>query len=113
MYNNVMLFQFIGAMIGTGVMVSLASLVWPKITNQPRPELLTRVHDVVVETPLGKNIEGVLGEQTVNMSEIVSSAANTAVTSVTKSAKQSVILKMFESLSEDEQEEFRAQICTP
>lgn len=108
-----MLFQFIGAMIGTGVMVSLASLVWPKITNQPRPELLTRVHDVVVETSLGKNIEGVLGEQTVNMSEVVSSAANTAVTSVTTSAKQSVILKMFEFLSEDEQEEFRAKICTP
>lgn len=104
------LFQFIGVAIGASVFVSFASLAWPKVTSQPRPEVLTKVRDVVVQTEVGKGLEQVLG---VSLGETVASGAAAVVDTVTRSAKQSVIMRMFESLSEEEQEAFRAQICTP
>lgn len=105
--------QFIGASIVAGAVATLVSFLWPKMTRHPRPEALTRVYDVAVKTSIGSQIESVLGEETINMSEVVSSAASTAVSSVTTSAKLSVIQKMFESLTHDEKTTFRAEICSP
>lgn len=105
--------QFIGASIIAGTVMTLVSFLWPKVTTQPRPEVLTKIHDVVVQTPIGNRIEAVLGEQTINISSAVSSVANSVVTKATTSAKQSVILKMFDSLPDDEKDSFRAEICLP
>ena len=105
--------QFIGVSVMTGVILALVSFLWPKVTNKPRPEALTKVRDIAVQTPLGREVENILGEQTSNVSEAISSAASSAVNSVTSNAKQSVMQKMFNVLSEDEKASFRADICSP
>lgn len=107
------LFQFIGAALGASAMVTLASFVWPKVTSQPRPEALSKVYEVVSQTPIGQSIEQVLGDQTVDVQEIVASKAAEAVTSVTNSVKRNTVLKMFEALPDEEKAAFRAAICEP
>ena len=78
------LFQFIGATIGASVMISVASLVWPKVTTSPRPEALSRVHDLVIQHPIGQQAERVLGVETVDVSQAISKAASSAVPKMRK-----------------------------
>ncbi|HLD24551.1 MAG TPA: hypothetical protein VJB96_01405 [Patescibacteria group bacterium] len=120
------LFQFIGATIGASVVVTIASLVWPKVTSQPRPEALTRVRDVVMQTQMGQGLAETLGVSDeegvtpVNISDIVTTGTNAAIDTVTKSAQRAVTSRLLESLGtqfntlpEEEKATFRAQICTP
>lgn len=120
------LFQFFGAAIGASLVISLASLVWPKVTSEPRPEALTRVRDVVMHTQAGQGIAqalGVMDESTatpVSISSVVTTGTNIVIDSVTKSAQHAVasrlmesVAKQFKDLSEEDKASFRAQICEP
>ena len=99
------LFQFIGATIGASVVISLASLVWPKVTSEPRPEALNRVRDVVMRTQVGQGVAQVLGvtDETGAAPIDVRSAAvtgtNMVIDSVTKSAQHAVTTRLMESLA--------------
>jgi hypothetical protein len=120
------LFQFIGAAVGASAMVTFASLLWPKVTNQPRPEALTRVRDVVINTQIGQGIAQVLGvtDETnvtpVNLNDVITTGTNTAINTITKSAQRAVssqllqsLAKQFNELPEEEKATFRAQVCEP
>ncbi len=120
------LFQFIGATIGASVVVTLASLLWPKVTREPRPEALSRVRDVVIQTQVGQQLAQVLGvtdetnAEPVNLGEVVTSGTNAALNTVAKSAQHAVTSRLLESLGKQfndlpqvEKEAFRAQVCEP
>lgn len=120
------LFQFIGAAIGASLVMSVASLVWPLVTTQPRPEALTRVREIVLQTAAGQGMAQVLGvsdEQNaapVNVQDAISSGANMVVDAVAKSAQHAVtarvlesLVKQFNGLSEEDKASLRAQICEP
>lgn len=119
-------FQFIGAALGTSVVVTLASFLWPKVTREPRPEALTKVREVVLHTQVGQNLAQVLGvtnesaAEPVNISDVVTTGTNAVVDSVTRSAQHAVtsrildsLGKQFNDLPEEEKASFRAQICVP
>ena len=120
------LFQFIGAAIGGSVVVVFASLLWPRVTTQPRPEALTKVREMAIQTPAGLNLAQVLGVtdesgiQPTSINDVVTTGTNAAIDAVTKSAQHAVTTRILESLGkqfndlpEDEKATFRAQICAP
>lgn len=120
------LFQFIGAAIGGSVVVVFASLLWPRVTSQPRPEALTKVREIAIQTPAGLNLAQVLGVtdesgiQPTSINDVVTTGTNAAIDTVTKSAQHAVTTriletlgKQFNDLPEDEKATFRAQICAP
>ncbi len=120
------LFQFIGAAIGASLVMSVASLVWPLVTTQPRPEALTRVREVVLQTAAGQGVAQVLGvtdEQNagpVNVQETITNGTNIVIDAVAKSAQHAVtarvlesLVKQFNGLSEEDKASLRAQICVP
>ncbi|KKU80876.1 MAG: hypothetical protein UY08_C0007G0014 [Candidatus Gottesmanbacteria bacterium GW2011_GWA1_47_8] len=41
--------------------VAGGSIIWPKFSNQPRPEPLEQIHNVVKDTSLGKSFATILG----------------------------------------------------
>ena len=102
------------------------SLLWPKITSQPRPPILEKVHDITLLTPFGQEVAQVLG--VANEAEVtpldISSLAASAATSLTAAAKkktqQLVVKKAVEQLTAqinelppEEQEQIRSLICAP
>lgn len=120
------LFQFIGAAFGAGLMLAVTSLVWPRITSDPRPPALTKVRDVVMTTAVGKNAANVLGVTDeskitpVSVTTLVTEGATAALDGVAKTAQHNVTTKLieslgkqFDSLPEDEKKTFREQICQP
>ncbi len=126
-YNKHMpLIQYIAAALGSAVVISIASLVWPKVTTQPRPKQLTQVREIVMQTQAGKNMAEVLGvtdEATVkpmSVGEFVQEQASAMVSNVADSAQHAVtsqvliqLSKKFSELPKDEQAQFRGLICTP
>jgi hypothetical protein len=120
------LFQFLGAAIGATVIIAVISIAWPRLSADPRPEMLTKVREVVIETPPGRSFSEVLGvtDETgvtpVSVSTIITTGTNAAVDMVTKSTQKAVTEKIletlgsqFETLSEEEKASFRAKICAP
>ena len=120
------LIQYVAAALASAVVISITSLVWPKVTAQPRPKQLTKVREMVMQTQVGQNVAQVLGvtdEATVkpmSVSEFVQEQATAVVTNVADSAQHAVtsqvliqLSKKFNELPHDEQEQFRALICVP
>lgn len=120
------LFQFIGATIGASVVISVMSLAWPRVTHEPRPEALSRVRELVIETQVGQGVAQVLGVadeaaiEPLDINSAVTSGATYVMDSVTRSAQHAVtarliesVVKQFNSLSEEDKASFRAQICAP
>ena len=118
--------QFIGAAVGAGMVVIVSSLLWPRLTADPRPEALTKVHDVVLETKAGQDLANTLGVsdegsiQPVSVSSLASSAVQNVVTAVSTQAQSAVtthvieaVVKQVEQLPPQEQEKFRQLICAP
>lgn len=120
------LFQFIGAAIGGSVVIAFASLIWPRVSSDPRPPALTRVREMVIETPVGANLAQVLGvtdesaAEPISIGSLVTSGANAVVDTVAKSAQRAVTNRVLETLAtqfnglpEEDKAAFRAQICAP
>lgn len=111
-------------MIGAGV-VALVSLLWPKFTVKPEPQVLEQVRNTVLGTEVGQNTASLLGVtnsggQVLNLSDTVSSVAG-AITSSVEERVQSVIseqvaaqvVKQYEQLPEAQQIIVTEIICKP
>ncbi len=125
-YNKHMpLIQYVAAALGSAVVISIASLVWPKVTAQPRPKQLTQVREMVMQTQVGQNMAQVLGVtdeasvKPMSVGEFVQEQATAVVSNVADSAQHAVtsqvlvqLAKKFNELPKEEQDQFRALICS-
>ena len=120
------LIQYAAAAIGSAIVISIASLVWPKVTAQPRPKQLTQVREIVMKTQVGQNAAQVLGVtdeasvKPMSVGQFVQEQANVVVTNVADSAQHAVtsqvllqLAKKFNELPKNEQEQFKSLICVP
>lgn len=120
------LIQYVAAALGSAVVISIASLVWPKVTAQPRPKQLTQVREMVMQTQVGQNMAQVLGVtdeasvKPMSVGEFVQEQATAVVSNVADSAQHAVtsqvlvqLSRKFNELPKDQQEQFRAFICVP
>lgn len=116
--------QLVLAVAVFGVTLSGGSLVWPKITSSPRPQLLQEVHDTVVKTPQGAAAAAVLGvtdDKTVkpiNLGVVANNAWNGIKSAVEKRAQTVVmsqvtaqLMNRYEKLSPDQQKTLQEIIC--
>ena len=74
----------------TALTVAGGSIVWPRLTNQPRPGPLEQVHNVIKDTSLGKSFANVLGvsdQQSVEPINVASEASKLTA-SIMKSAQE-------------------------
>lgn len=119
------LFQFIGAAVGSSIVAAVISLVWPLVTTSAMPPVLTKVRDIVIQTPVGKEVSTVLGVSDlssvspINFSDVVTKQATQAVGFAETSIKNSVsitIIKQFvtrfDLLPDDQKQVVRASICS-
>lgn len=111
-----MFFQFLGALIGTGLVVSVASLVWPRVSQQPRPVQLEKVREVVIQTPFGKQADEFLGS--INVSSVASSLAQSAGNAVAEKVTQEVtnravsqIISQIDKLPQGQRQVLEDAIC--
>lgn len=120
------MFQFVIALIVGVVSVSGGSLIWPRLTTNPRPEVLQQVHDVVIKTPMGNQMATVLGvadEANVaplNLGELAGSAAGEVKSAAEKRAQMVIMTqvtrelsKQYEKLPEDQKIQLQQIICQP
>jgi hypothetical protein len=105
--------------------VSGASIAWPAFTNKPMPQALSAVRDMVIRTPLGNQLENVLGVSTqvshpVNMQDIAASAASDIVSGVEQKTTEVVVgqlmlqlQRQIEKLPPEEQIKIKEMMCKP
>lgn len=119
-----LILKFIIALASTFVIVVGASLAWPKLTMQPRPEKLTQVRSMVMETDIGKRIAETLGVtdesvvEPVNVASVAGSAVTSVVSGLEEKAKEAAtreiiiqVVNKIETLAPDQQQAIRDQIC--
>lgn len=53
--------KFLSVLGSVLVVLSFATLMWPRFSPNPRPEPLQKLHDMLLTTTLGKNAANVLG----------------------------------------------------
>lgn len=119
-----LILKFIISLVSTFVVVAGTSLVWPKLTNYPRPEPLTQVRNVVLDTSIGKGVAQALGVQDeasatpVNIGAVAGTAISSAAASVQQKAAAAVtreiiiqVVNKIETLNPDQQQAIKDQIC--
>lgn len=103
------------------------SLVWPKLTDKPRPAPLEQIHQMVIKTRLGEQAAQVLGVsdeqqpvEPVNVTTFTNGIAQYAATTLEKRAQDVVITQalrqvvgQFDKLSPEQQGQIRAALCSP
>ncbi len=102
------------------------SLLWPRLTDRPRPKLLQDVHDMVLRTPAGQEAANVLGVSDeahivpINPGQIVASAANGVKTAVSNRIQKVIVgnavnqlSRQMNNLSPEQQEYVKEAICKP
>ncbi len=108
-----------------GVTLSGGSLVWPKVTRAPRPQLLQQVHDTVVSTPVGSQAAAVLGVtddknvEPINLGEIannawsgIKNAAQKRAQTIVMSQVTAQLMSQYQKLPKDQQKTLQEIICT-
>ena len=116
--------QLFLAVVVFGVTLSGGSLVWPRVTSAPRPQLLQEVHDSVVKTPQGAAAAQVLGVaddknvQPINLGNIANNAWNGIKSTVQKRATTIVMSQVtsqlnsqYQKLPRDQQQALQEIIC--
>ncbi len=104
--------------------LSGGSLVWPRVTGAPRPQLLQQVHDSVVKTPVGATAAQVLGVtdgesvQPINLGVIANNAWSGIKNEAQKRAQiilmsqvTAQLTNQYEKLPESQQQQLREVIC--
>lgn len=118
--------NFFIALIVASLSVIGGSLVWPRLTPQPRPPVIQQIRDTVVKTSIGKQSASVLGVtdeshvQPVSVGEVVGGAIGMVERAVQQRI-QTVVVKnavneisrQFDKLPKDEQEQIQQIICKP
>lgn len=112
------------AVVVFGVTLSGGSLVWPKLTRVPRPQLLQQVHDSVIKTPVGSQAAQVLGVtddksvQPINLGAIannawsgIKNAAQKRAQTILMSQVTAQLTSQYEKLPKDQQQQLRDIIC--
>ncbi len=118
--------KFVSALLIAGAFVVGVSLMWPRLTSQPRPEVLTQVRDFIVQTPQGyeaANVLGVSDERNVEPFDIRVTAQTIAyniMNSLRERATDVVVThavrqlqKKYEELPPDQQAQLQQIICVP
>jgi len=116
--------QLFLAVVVFGVTLSGGSLVWPRVTSAPRPQLLQQVHDTVVKTPIGSQAAQVLGVtddktvQPINLGQVANTAWNGIKNAAQKRAQTILIsqvtaqlMNQYEKLPRDQQKTLQEIIC--
>ncbi|EKD87585.1 MAG: hypothetical protein ACD_36C00013G0003 [uncultured bacterium] len=111
-----MILQFLVALVGSGLVLSTVSLVWPKFTDQPRPPQLEKVREVVMQTPLGQQAAAYL--EPINVSSVAGTLAEKAGSAVTEKVTQEVtsravsqIISQIDTLPQDQRTLLEEAIC--
>jgi len=108
------------------VALGSGSLMWPRLSDKPRPKLLQNVHDLVMKTTAGQNAANVLGVsdeanvQKLDFGQMASSAVLGAKTAVQDRVRTVVVTnavnqlnRQFDNLSDDQKIYVRQAICEP
>jgi hypothetical protein len=100
------------------------SLIWPRLTDQPRPELLEKVHDIALQTSVGKQGAQVLGVsdesqvEPINVGQLVTNALD-GVKTAAQNRVQTIIVgnavnqlsSQFDRLPEGQKEQIQQILC--
>lgn len=102
------------------------SLMWPRLSDKPRPKVLQNVHDLVLRTEVGQNAANVLGVsdeanvQKINFGEIASRAVGNARTAVQNRVRTVVVTnavnslsRRFDALPVEQKEQIQQILCKP
>jgi hypothetical protein len=116
--------QLVLATLVFGVTLSGGSLVWPRVTSAPRPQLLQEVHDRVIKTPVGSQAAAVLGVtddksvQPINLGSIannawtgIKNAAQKRAQTIVMSQVTAQLTSQYEKLPKDQQKTLQEIIC--
>ncbi len=116
--------QFILTFFMAVVTVSGVAIAWPKFTSQPRPEPLSRVNDIVKNTPVGKNIANVLGisdnesVEQINIASVASSLTERIAQTVEDRTSRIVVTQavrqlasQVDKLSSEDRKQIQDLIC--
>lgn len=119
-----MLIRFILTLISTAVVVSGTSLAWPRFTTAPRPKPLEQFHNAVVQTPVGAQLEQVLGtsDNKINLTEQIKNTAGQVITNATKVVEEKTkeivtnrivdqLITEWNTISPETQKELKETIC--
>lgn len=117
-------FQFIGAALGSAVVIGAASLLWPFATGSTMPPTLDKVRGLVMQTSLGQEASKVLGISDsstitpVNIPDLITKKASEAISSSTNTINEIVsttvitqLVTRFKELPEAQQQAVRTSIC--
>lgn len=116
--------KFILTFLTSAVVVSGASLAWPKLTSAPMPELLEKVRELVLQTDAGKQtaetlgVSDLQGVEPVNISSVAGSVVSTVVTNASEKVQETAtkeiiiqVVKKIETLEPGQQQEIKDAIC--
>ena len=108
------------------LVISVVSIVWPRISKEKRPEALQKVNDMVIKTDFGSNLQNVLGLSVdttpvpINISSAAAGVASYVVSSVEKKAQdvvyQQVLQQFFnqyQSMTPEKKKDIQDLICKP
>lgn len=120
------LLKFIAVLGISAIAVSVVSIAWPKLSNTKRPDVLDKVHDMVIKTDFGSNLQNVLGVSVditptpINISSAAAGVASYVVTSVEKKAQDVVyqqvreqFVNQYQSMTPEKKKDIQDIICKP
>lgn len=118
--------RFILAVTVAFIALGSGSLMWPRLTDRPRPFLLQYIHDVVLRTPTGQQAANVLGVsdeanvERINLGQVAAGVVVSAKTAVQNRIRTIVVgnavnqlNRQFDHLSDDQKIVVRQAICEP
>jgi len=116
--------KFILTFLTSAVVVSGASLAWPKLTSQPMPAALAKVRDFVLQTDVGWStaetlgVSDLQGVEPVNISSVAGSVVSNVVTNASEKVQEAAtkeviiqVVKKIETLDPGQQQEIKDAIC--
>lgn len=119
-------FRFLLAAGATASVVVIIALLWPRLTNRPRPEVLQAVRDSAITTGAGKDAAKILGVEReeavkpINVNDAVASVAGAVATVVGEKTKEIIsqqvttqIMTQYQQLPQREQQQLQEFICKP
>lgn len=120
MYNEVTMsiVRYLIIFSMAGLVLAGASILWPKFTTKPRPQVLTSVHEAVKGTEVGQRFDRIL--EPVNVSSFPASIAGAMTSAVTQKTQQIITTQFIDQLShqydklpESEKQQLHQLICKP
>ncbi len=118
--------RFIIALSVAVTALGSGSLLWPRLTDQPRPKFLQDVHDLVLRTSVGQNAADVLGVsdetnvQKINMGQMIMGAVGNAKIAIQNRVRTIVVTnavnqlnRQFDNLSDEQQTYVQQAVCEP